>query len=769
MVANSLFIKSIRDMKKSKVQFISIFIMAVLSVTIVTGLDSMWKTIGVHTDIMYAASNISDMWVNIANPSEKELWSISSTKGVETAEKRFVINALTDLEGRPTLKLYTVSRNGRLDRPILQQGGLKSGGGAILDSSFAKAHGLKINDTIALKINDKWVSFKIEGMAMSSEHIYSVKGSTSIIPDPQKFGFIIINEDMLKSIYGQKIFSQVCVKLSPGADIQAVEAEIDKGLGDNLIGIVKRGEDSSTNNVWSNISQFRTLAAIFPLMFFLVTALITQSTMLRLVENQRGQIGILKALGYTKGRILWHYTSYGVYMGLLGAFFGLLLGPNLFGRVLIPWLKLTLADNRVLVNYPNFIFSLILILVCTGGISLYACLKLLRDSPSMLLRDKPPKKGKHIFLESLPKLWNRMRFSRKLIARNTLRNKLRMSMSIIGITGCTGLVVAAFTLTVMVNGIAGHAYETTYKYDQKIILDKKVDSRFIHNMKLDGTVTQIAEAGAAIVNPDGSRTMKMLTVLPQESPLVHFTDVEGNEMKLAEDGITITRKLAETLKVRAGDTIMIKKTDGSYVKTPVRQIIYMTTGQGLFMTDKYYESIGETFKPTAILVKWNNQPDTVFLESDNVDEYVDRYSQMKDVKASTKVVYIAAVLLIFMGGILAFVVLYNSSMLNFSERIRDLTTLKVLGFYQREIRSLVLTENIISVISGFIFGIPVGKVIADIISKGLDDQMDLVSRISLLTVVLSGAITLAFALIINGIAARKMKDIDMLESLKSVE
>ncbi len=769
MVANSLFIKSIRDMKKSKVQFISIFIMAVLSVTIVTGLDSMWKTIGEHTDIMYAASGISDMWVNIANTSEKELWSISRIRGVEMAEKRFVINALTDLEGRPTLKLYTVSRNSRMDRPILQQGGLKSRGGAILDSSFAKEHGLKINDSIKLKVNGKWISFKIEGLAMSSEHIYSVKGTTSIIPDPRKFGFIILNEDMLKSIYGQKIFSQVCVKLSPEADIQAVEAEIDKALGDNLIGIVKRGEDSSTNNVWSNISQFRTLAAIFPLMFFLVTALITQSTMLRLVENQRGQIGILKALGYTKGRILWHYTSYGVYMGLLGAFVGLLLGPNLFGRVLIPWLKLTLADNRILVNYPNFILSLILILVCTGGISLYACLKLLRDSPSMLLRDKPPKKGKHIFLESLPKLWSRMRFSRKLIARNTLRNKLRMSMSIIGITGCTGLVVAAFTLTVMVNGIAGHTYETTYTYDQKIILDKKVDSHFIHNIGLDGTVTQIAEVGTAIVSPDNSRTMKLLTVLPQDSPLVHLTDVDGNEMKLAEDGITITRKLAETLRVRTGDTIMIKKTDGSYVKTPVRQIIYMATGQGLFMTDKYYESIGETFKPTAIFVKWNNHPDWDFLESDNVDEYVDRDSQMKDVKASTRVVYIAAVLLIFMGGILAFVVLYNSSMLNFSERIRDLTTLKVLGFYQKEIRSLVLTENILSVISGSIFGIPVGKVIADIISRGLDDQMDLVSRISLLTIVLSGAITLTFALIINGIAARKMRDIDMLESLKSVE
>lgn len=769
MVVHSLFTKSIRDMRKSKVQFISIFIMAVLSVTIVTGLDSMWKTIGEQTDIMYAASEISDMWVNISNPSEKELWSISRTKGVELAEKRFVINALTGLEGRPTLKIYTISRSSRLDRPIIQQGGLKSRGGAIIDSSFAKEHGLKINDTIELKVNGRWTGFKIEGLAMSSEHIYSVKGTTTIIPDPQKYGFIIISEDMLKSIYGQKIYNQVCIKLSAGADAAAVEAEIDKVLGDNLIGIVKRGEDSSTNNVWSNISQFRTLAAIFPLMFFIVTALITQSTMLRLVENQRGQIGILKALGYTKGRILWHYTSYGMYMGLLGAIVGLLLGPNLFGRVLIPWLKLTLADDRILVNYTNFIFSLILILICTGGISLYACLRLLRDSPSMLLRDKPPKEGKHIFLEALPKLWNRMRFSRKLIARNTLRNKLRMAMSIIGITGCTGLVVAALTLTVMVNGIAGHAYETTYKYDQKILLDEKVDSRFIRNIRLDGTVTQIAETAAAVISPDGSRTMKMLSVFPQDSPLIRLTDMDGNLVRLAEDGITITRKLAETLKVKAGDSIQIKRTDGSYVYAPIRQIIYMATGQGIFMTDEYYESMGETFKLTAILVKWNNKPDRAFLQSDNVDEYVDRVSQMKDVKASTRVVYIAAVLLIFMGGILAFVVLYNSSMLNFSERIRDLTTLKVLGFYQKEIRSLVLTENILSVISGSILGVPVGKVIADIIARGLDDQMDLVSRISFQTVAVSGAITLVFALIINGIAARKMKNIDMLESLKSVE
>jgi putative ABC transport system permease protein len=342
MVIRALFTKSIRDMQKSKAQFISIFIMAILAVSTVTGLDSIWKTIDDHADIMYAATNISDLWVNAANPTEKQLWSISRIKGVEKTEKRFTLNAITYLEGSPTLRIYTVSSQSTLDSPRLQEGRFTSRGGAILDEAFAKAHGLKINDEISLEINDKWIRFPIEGLALSSEHIYSVKGSTSIIPDPEKYGFIVINEDMLKNAYGQKVYNQVCVKLSQDADVTRVEAEIDKAIGDDLIGIVARDDNSSVSNINSNIRQFKTLATVFPLMFFLVTALITQSTMFRMVENQRGQIGVLKALGYSKRNILWHYTSYGVYVGLLGALLGLLIGPNIFGRVLVPWLNLVL-------------------------------------------------------------------------------------------------------------------------------------------------------------------------------------------------------------------------------------------------------------------------------------------------------------------------------------------------------------------------------------------------------------------------------------------
>lgn len=769
MVIRSLFIKSLRDMQKSKAQFISIFIMATLAVSIVTGLDCVWKTVDDHSSMMYSATNMSDLWVNVVNPTEKELWSISRVKGVEKAEKRFVLNALSDLEGSPTLRIYAVSNKSTLDQPQLLEGGLSSRGGAILDEVFAKEHGLKINDDISIKINDKWIKFPIQGLALSSEHIYSVKGSTGTFPDPKKYGFIIINEDMLKSVYGQKIYNQISLKLSPDADITQVKAQIDKAIGDNLIGIIAKGDHSSVSNINANVQQFKVFASVFSLMFFLVAALITQSTMLRIVENQRGQIGVLKALGYSKKSILWHYTSYGVYMGLLGAFLGLLIGPNIFGRVLIPWLKLTFTDYRISLNYVNFIMSLILILLCTGGVSLYSCLKLLGDSPSMLLRIKPPKEGSHIFLEYLTDLWNSMRFSRKLIARNTLKNKMRMIMSILGITGCTGLIVAAFTISGMINGIALQTYNVTYTYDQKILLDSKADSRFISNKGLDGTIQQIKETAVEIICPDGDRKMKMLTVYPQESPLIHLKDINGNPVLLPDDGITMTRKLAQTLNVKAGDTIELKRTNKSYIKVPIKQIVHLATGQGIYMTDTYFESLGETFKPTAVLVKWNHEPDWAFLNSDYVDEYVGRTNQIADIQSSTKVVYIAAVMLIIMGGILAFVVLYNSSILNFSERIRDLTTLKVLGFYQKEIRSLVLTENVLSVILGLFFGIPVGKVLAEIVAGGLNEQMDLISHVSFGTVMFSGIITVIFALIINSIVAKKMKNIDMLESLKSIE
>lgn len=769
MVKGMLLKKSIRDMRKSKAQFISIFIMATIAVSIVTGLDSIWKTIQVHSEAMYETTNMSDLWVSVMNPTEKELWGVSRATGVEKVEKRFTVNAETDLENAPILRVYTISDQSTLDQPELLEGSLKSSSGAILDSTFAVAHGLEIGDRISIKLNDKWMSFTIDGLSLSSEQINLSKGSAGALPSHENFGFVFINESVLKGAYGQKVYNQICVKLSPGADIKQAEKEISDAVGDGLIGITARDDNASVSSVNAFIQQFKTLASVFPLLFFLVTALITQSTMVRLVESQRTEIGILKALGYTKKSILWHYTSYGIYIGLLGAVLGLLLGPQFFGGILVPRLRLTFSDYMLSINYSNFMVSLFLILLCTGGISLYSCLRLLDETPALLLREKPPKKGSHIFLEFIPKLWNRMKFSSKLIARNTIKNKVRLIMSILGITGCAGLIVGAFAISHMISGVAEQVYGNTYLYDQKVILSEQADTYLIRNERLNGTVQEIKEVSASIICPDGTQVMKQLTVLTKESPLVKLEDEAGNPVQLTDNGIAITRKLAETLNVKVGDNIQLKRSNEGYVPVPVNQVIYMAAGQGIFLTDTYYESIGETFEPTSILVKWNGSPDEVFLNSDYVEEYVDRDEQMADVASNTRVVNIASVMMILMGAILAFVVLYNSSVLNYAERIRDLATLQVLGFYQNEIRALVLTENFLSVFFGIIFGMPLGKVIVRTVAGGLDDRLDLIGHITAGNVLISALLTLIFALIVNSVVAKKMKNLDMLEALKSVE
>lgn len=769
-MVGSLFIKSLRDMRKSKAQFISIFIMAALAVFIMTGLDSIWFTVEKHADAMYRSANMSDMWVTVPNPSERMLWGISKLDGVNVVEKRFTADADVDLPGRPTLHVYALDGRSILDQPELLNGKLSKSGGAVLDSSFAKAHNLKTGDYISIKINDRWLRLKIDGLALSGEHVFAVKNSASITPNHSEYGFIIINTDVLKSIYGQKIYNQISVKVSPGADISQIVQEAGAVVGDKMIGITLQKDNGSVSSVNSRIQQFRTLSVVFPILFLLVTALITQSTMVRMIENQRSQIGILKALGYSRRSILWHYTSYGVMVGVLGSVLGLITGPNTLGRIMVRQLNLTLNSYSLKINYLHFILVLVLILLCTGGVSYLACRKLLSDAPAFLLRDKPPKSGQHIFLESISTVWEKMKFSSKLIARNMVKNKGRLIMSTIGVMGCTGVIISALTVRSTLSDISDYTYGTTFTFNQKIVLNtSKVNSTYLKNLELDGMTQQIQETAVQAVFPDGSYKMELTNITTKDSPLIHLKDIGGNPVPIPENGVLMTRKLCKEKGLKKGDVIHIKIKDGGYASVPITEIAYIASGQGIYMTDTYWESLGEDFRPSALLVRWNGEPDEKFLSRDIVSDSATRESMQDGLSSSLGVVNLAVLFLIVLGSSLAFVVLYNTGMLNYVERVRDLATFRVLGFHHSEIQYLVLIENYFSVFLGMISGIPVGRFISWIIASSIDERLDLLGNIKFIDVLIAGAMTVFFAWIVNKVIAHKMKEIDIFEALKSVE
>lgn len=772
MVKSALLMKSLRDMKHSLAQFVSIFIMVLIAAAIIVSLDSCWLTIKNQSERLFAETAVADYWISTVNPSERDLWRLQKIEGVAQAEKRFVINADVDLPDAPTLKIYAASYGHDLDKTLITEGELFSRNGAVLDKQFAQANGLQIGDKLRLKVNDTWLQVRIEALGYSSEHIYALKDASTMRPNPKSYGFIAVNEDVLSPAYGgMKMSNQISVRLAPGADEQQVKQAIADIFGDDLIGIMTHEDVLSISSTKSTIVQFQSLATVFPLMFFVVAALITFTTMMRLVEDQRSQIGILKALGYRKKTIVWHYTSYGLSIGILGVIVATLLGPPLLGRLVLNMLKPTcvLPDYSLSIYWPHVLLSLVIVAISTGGISCWSCLHLMGEMPAMLLRPKEPKRGKHILLERLTPIWQRLRFSTKLIARNIAENKLRMFMSVFGIMGCTGLIIGAFALTTMMSDMASSTYEQMYTYDQKLILKDGTNRRFVDNFALNGLKQGLEETGLQMVTEDGRRKMISVSITTAYSPLIALQAEDGTVIQLPEDGILMSRKLAGILGVVPGDTIKLKLIDDDYVTVPVKGLYYISSGQGIYMLDSYWEALGETYQPTAFLAKWQHEPDQMLLNSSRIEHIMTRAEQKDGFAQNTKALNQAVLILITAGSILALVVIYNMSILNFHERIRDLSTLRVLGYHHKEISPLVLAENILSAIAGIICGIPIGWVILYKIALVFGDDFDMNVVLKPFDVAISAFITILFVIVVNVLVARKMKHIDMLEALKSVE
>lgn len=772
MVKNTLFLKSLRDMKHSFVQFVSIFLMCTIAMMVLSGLDVIWKTVQVQADGLYAVTATSDLWAVVKNPSDRQLWKVRKIAGVASAQRQFAGTYEANLPGKPSLKIYAAPEKQTQNFPAIQQGSLQTLRGAVLDQHFAEAHGLQIGDRIRMEVNDQWLEYVIEALALSSEHVFAVKDTASLLPDARQYGFIMVKEETISKAYGgKKVHNQVAISLTEGADVQAIEAQLADIFGKELIGVINHRDHGSINFVEAKIAQFQTLAKVFASMFFVVAALITLSTMVRLVEDQRNQIGLLKALGYRKEMIIWHYTSYGVLMGLLGALCGMVVGPNLIGRVMLLKLKFlfVLPGYGLQLSWSNILICSLLIILCTGGISCYSCLRLLQENPADLLRVKPPKKGVRVWLEGFPRQWEKLKFQNKLVLRNIAKNKMRMCMSILGVMGCMALILGALTLKSMLGGVSERLFTDIYQYDQRITLAEKTSHRLVNSLHLDGVQQDLMEQAIQLKTAEGAQKMSRVTVLREQGSLVQLLKENGRPVNLPAEGILITRKLAETLGVGSGDHLTIKLEGKKEQTVEIKDTLYLASGQTIYMGKDCWERLGGTYTPSALLVKWNDGADRSFLESSRVSSVIDREQQRENFAANLSSVDFSAILMIIFGSSLAFVVIYNMSLLNFHERRRDLSTLKVLGFYRKEIQNLVLAENVLSVLSGIVIGIPAGKVLSTVMSLGFGEDFDLIPRLEPGNILLAVGLNMAFMAAVNFKVAKKMNQIDMLEALKSVE
>lgn len=581
-------------------------------------------------------------------------------------------------------------------------------------------------------------------------------------------------------------------------DFDAVNAEYDKKMNETLADsdswewyVLTRESSYSFRDYESSANRMKAIATVFPLFFIIVAGLVCLTTMTRMVEEERGLIGTYKALGYGKATIALKYVIYAFLASLTGAVIGCAAGLRLFPYIIyeswniiyqMPAIKY--ASHTILSVVA--VASLILVTLIA---TLYSCYNELSEVPSALMRPKAPKNGKKILLEHTF-IWKHLSFTKKVTMRNIFLYKKRFFMTVIGIAGCGALITAGFGIKDSVQSIIDNQYGQIIHYDNILVFNKNADSDARNNLSdkissdeyYKSSLMDYAYTAEVKIPGSADDYSTEITVVNDTSAYMDYVTFRTRRSKktieLDDSGVIISEKLAKDLNVKEGDNVLIHDEDNKQATVKVSGVMEMYINNYIFMTSEYYSQVfGYTPDNNRIL-------GILTSDGDDIQSVIgDRYLTDNNVKSLTFVkanitrfenmiqsLDLVTWVLIISAGMLAFVVLYNLTNVNISERVREIATIKVLGFYDREVGEYVYRENIILTLIGGVFGLLLGMALHAYIMTTIElDGVMFGTKINISSFLISYGITILFSLLINIFMYPSLKKIPMVESLKSVE
>lgn len=554
--------------------------------------------------------------------------------------------------------------------------------------------------------------------------------------------------------------------------------------------ILDREANSGYVSFIQDTKSIANIGKVFPVVFFIVAMLISLTSMTRMVEEQRTEIGTLKALGYNKFQIASKYIIYASFACIIGGILGMCVGFVTLPLIIWKMYTMMYQMTPIVLNFDWFFggTGLVLIYACILGATGYSIRKELKETPASLMRPRAPKMGKRVLLERINFIWKRLKFSQKVTVRNIFRYKKRVLMTIIGIMGCTSLILAGFGLKDSISSIMPRQYGKVFNYDIQVNLksglaDEQLE-KYINQLQQKEEISKIAEVymmstklsgekveeDAQIIVPKNNETLK---------DIISIIDLESqNKIELNSEEIVITDKAAQLLDVKIGDNINLKDNDGNIIQAKIGNIAENYINHYVYMSKELYQKLyNEKYSTNVLLVNDNNlsteQEEQISKEMLNANEVtsVSAMATFTDMINDTlKSLNYVVVVLIVTAGMLAFVVLYNLSNVNISERIRELSTLKVLGFYDKEVYNYVAKETTILTAIGILLGLVGGFFLNYFIIGTCEINMLRFAKvINPISYVYSILITIVFTLIVNIVTYFTLKKIDMIKSLKSVE
>ena len=554
--------------------------------------------------------------------------------------------------------------------------------------------------------------------------------------------------------------------------------------------ILDRNSNAGYVGFIQDTESIANIGKVFPIVFFIVATLISLTSMTRMVEEQRMQIGTLKALGYNKLQITSKYVIYASLACIIGAILGMCVGFVILPKVI--WMMYEMmyqiTDISISFNLTYGGIGLILISVCIIGATIYTVLKELANTPAVLMRPKAPKMGNRVLLEKIPFIWKHLNFSQKVTVRNIFRYKKRFYMTIIGILGCTALILTGFGIKDSVKRIAPNQYEKVFQYDMQISLKDSLEDKqkqeYISKLEQKEEIqkaVQVYMTSGTVINGENSEDVQI--IVPNDENeldgIININDVKKKEkISLQENEICLTDKAAQLLEVEEGDTIKLKDADENEIQIKISNIVENYVSHYVYMSKQTYENIYKKDYATNVVLTKNidlttEEQDTLasdIMNQSEVASVTNIESMVEQVDDMMSLLNYVVIVLIVSAGLLAFVVLYNLSNVNISERIRELATIKVLGFYDKEVYEYVTRETVILTVIGIALGLIGGYFLNYYIMGTCEINILRFSKtINPISYVYAIILTVVFTVIVNIATYFALKKIDMIENLKTVE
>lgn len=769
--------KMLRDMKNNLSSFISIFIMATLASFVYSGISAEWYGMKTVVDKYYDECKLPDIWLTAGNFNDDDLAKVKALDEVADAELRLSFDSPVSVRGSSSqadkiLQINVINESSSLSVPKTIEGKQPNpeDNGLWLDKAFADANNLKPGDRITLQAAGNSFQMTVLGLILHPEYVYKSSDSNTFMPSHDSCGFAFIytsNPEFMK-LSAVIPFNQMLIFTDDNADLENVKKKLEDTFQNRYCIIIDRNSHPSVSTFNNEIEQNRAVGGVFPVVFFLIAALSMFTTMTRITNNQRILIGTLKALGFSRSRILFHYVSYGIWLGLAGGLIGLLTGPLVIPPILFSMQKTiyTLPKWSIAISPSSLVIIFLLLMSCAAS-SYLACRGQLKEMPAQTLRPKAPKIIKHNPLEK-SRLWHSLNFSIQWNIRDIARNRIRSLIAFIGVAGCTALLIFGFGLKDVVNYVSSEMYEEINIYESKLNLVKDPGMDIVGSIGNSLTGQWIMEASIELKN-GGLKENGSLTVLDKGDmdDKIRFKDENNTIISLPDEGAAISVKMAKLLNLKIGDSVQWRLYGmKEWKRSKITAIYRIPIGQGLSMSRKEYEEMGEKFAPTAFLTSEKTDKLTI---TDAIKSIQDKKSLIDDFNSMLESLKMIILILVLGSLSLGSVVLYNLAALSFTEKTRELATLRVLGFFPKQIRTLLQLQNIWLTILGIIIGIPAGHRLVSFMLSTMPDSMDMVANITPSSIFLGLSITFLISFFVNLIISRDIRSINMVAALKSVE